>query len=94
MGFCHCFICGVTLKDDRDFEDHLKQLSHLRSLEDRKLISAEHLNLLIRRDNLQLGRNSVAEEFQETEEKLYFHKFIRFLKLRNIIYHKTFHYCR
>ena len=87
MDFYRCFICEVTLKDKKDFEEHLQQLSHLRSLEDRKLFSSEHLDMLILVDQFKLGKSSTPKEanHKTAGEKADFHRFSRFLKLRKVI---------
>ena len=87
MDFYRCFICEVTLKDEKDFEEHLQQLSHQRSLEDRKLLSSEHLDMLILVDQFKLGKSSTLKEanHKTAGEKPDFHRFSRFSKLRENI---------
>ena len=47
MDFYRCFVCEISLTSQVEFEEHLKHISHLRSLCERKLLSPGHLDMLI-----------------------------------------------
>ena len=67
MDFYRCFICEFSLKDENEFDEHLKQLSHLRYLEERKMLSSDHLNLLLLIDQFKLeDRKDASTKLPET----------------------------
>ena len=55
MDFYRCFVCEISLTSQVEFEEHLKHISHLRSLCERKLLSPGHLDMLIRIDSFHFG---------------------------------------
>ena len=72
----HCPVCEISLEDWSSFQEHIKQVDHLRSLEEKNLLASEHIDMLLILDQFQLGgkassnsnKRSWSEAFSQPNE--------------------------